>query len=57
MRFDEARAQLDAVTNAFYADIKNRLERSLAERENAATNTVNISTNAVVPKDAPVADK
>jgi tetratricopeptide (TPR) repeat protein len=46
MRFDEARAQLDAVTNAFYADIKNRLERSLAERENAATNTVNISTNA-----------
>jgi tetratricopeptide (TPR) repeat protein len=57
MRFDEARAQLDAVTNAFYADIKNRLERSLAERENAATNTVNISTNAVVPKDAAAADK
>jgi tetratricopeptide (TPR) repeat protein len=57
MRFDEARTQLDAVTNAFYADIKNRLERSLAERENAATNTVSIFTNAVVPKDAPAADK
>ncbi len=43
--FDEARAQLDAVTNTFYADLKNRLERNVAERENAATNTVNISTN------------
>jgi tetratricopeptide (TPR) repeat protein len=41
--FDEARNQLDAVTNAFYADLKNRQERSLAEREHAATNTVEIS--------------
>jgi tetratricopeptide (TPR) repeat protein len=56
-RFDEARAQLDAVTNSLYADLKSRLERNLAARENAATNTVNISTNAVVPKDAPAADK
>ena len=38
MRFDEARAQLDAVTNAFYADVKNRMERNLVEREKAATN-------------------
>ena len=37
-RFDEARAQLDAVTNSMYADLKARLERNLAERENAATN-------------------
>jgi tetratricopeptide (TPR) repeat protein len=55
--FDEARAQLDAVTNAIYAGLKDRLERNLVERENAATNTVNISTNAVVPKNAPAADK
>jgi tetratricopeptide (TPR) repeat protein len=37
-RFDEARAQLDAVTNVIYADLKNRLERNLDERENAAIN-------------------
>ena len=36
--FDEARVQLDAVTNAFYADIKKQLERNLVERENAVTN-------------------
>jgi tetratricopeptide (TPR) repeat protein len=38
--FDEGRAQLDAVTNAIYADLKNRLERNADERENAATNPV-----------------
>jgi tetratricopeptide (TPR) repeat protein len=42
-RFDEARAHLDAVTNSVYADMKQRLERNLAERERAATNP------AVVP--------
>ncbi len=56
-RFDEARTQLDAVTNAMYANLKARLERNLAERENAATNPVvavpanpsaEISTNPVV---------
>ena len=36
--FNDARAQLDAVTNDFYADLKSQLERSLARRENAATN-------------------
>ena len=46
-RFDEARAQLDAVTNAIYADLKDRLERNVAERENAATNTAAIFTNSV----------
>jgi tetratricopeptide (TPR) repeat protein len=41
--FDEARAQLDAITNADYADMKNRLIRSLADHEHpeaAATNAV-----------------
>ena len=37
-RFAEARAHLDDVTNAAFADVKHRLERNLAERENAATN-------------------
>ena len=31
-RFDEARAHLDAVTNAIYADLKRRLERNLMEK-------------------------
>jgi tetratricopeptide (TPR) repeat protein len=39
-RFDEARAQLDGVTNSMYDALKNRLERSVAEREKAATNPV-----------------
>ena len=56
-RFDEARAQLDAVTNALYADLKNRLERNVAERENVATNTATVSTNAVVPTSAPATDR
>jgi cytochrome c-type biogenesis protein CcmH/NrfG len=36
--FAGAKAQLDAVSNAVFADIKNRLERNLAERENPPTN-------------------
>jgi tetratricopeptide (TPR) repeat protein len=55
--FDEARAQLDAVTNAFYADLKNRLERNLIERENAATNTTAISTMTAAPTNAPASGK
>jgi cytochrome c-type biogenesis protein CcmH/NrfG len=39
-RYDEARAQLDAVTNAAFAGLKDRLERSLVAHENAATNPV-----------------
>jgi tetratricopeptide (TPR) repeat protein len=49
-RFNEARAQLDAVTNSVYADLKKRLERSLLERENAATNSTIVSTNAPISK-------
>jgi tetratricopeptide (TPR) repeat protein len=46
-RYTEARAQLEAVTNSMYADLKARLERNLAQRESAATNqgAANISTN------------
>ena len=45
-RFAEARAQLDTVTNAALADMKNRLEKNLAQRENPTTNsTVAIPTN------------
>jgi tetratricopeptide (TPR) repeat protein len=36
--YDEARKQLDAVTNSIYADLKNRMERNVVEREYAATN-------------------
>jgi tetratricopeptide (TPR) repeat protein len=32
-RFDEARAHLDAVTNAMYADLKKRVLRNLVEKE------------------------
>ena len=57
-RFAEARAQLEAVTNDFYADLKRQLERNLAQREYAATNTVQtVSTNGVPPATAPAADK
>jgi tetratricopeptide (TPR) repeat protein len=45
-RFAEAHAQLDAVTNSAFADLKNRIERNLAERENPATNSAIVSTNA-----------
>jgi tetratricopeptide (TPR) repeat protein len=43
-RFDEVRAQLDAVTNSIYDGLKNRLERNLAARENMTTNRVATST-------------
>lgn len=39
-RFDEARQHLAAVTNAMYAELKNRLLRNLEEKRNAATNSV-----------------
>ena len=56
-RFAEARAQLDDVTNAAFAAVKQRLERNLAERENPAANaeTAGVSTNTpAVPTNAPV---
>jgi tetratricopeptide (TPR) repeat protein len=46
-QFNEARTQLDAVTNAALADMKNRLERSLVQHEHPQTNSVIVSTNAV----------
>jgi tetratricopeptide (TPR) repeat protein len=55
-RFAEARAHLDAVTNAALADLKHRLERSLADHQKAATNPepAAISTNALpAPASAP----
>jgi Flp pilus assembly protein TadD len=51
-RYDEARAQLDAVTNSAYADLKTRLEKNIAERENAATNPV-VATPTNPPPEAP----
>jgi tetratricopeptide (TPR) repeat protein len=47
-RYAEARAQLDAVTNATYDSLKQTLERSITWRENGATN-VNVITNAAPP--------
>ena len=54
-RFAEARAHLNDVTNAAFADVKHRLERNLAERENSATDTpaAGVFTHApVVPTNA-----
>jgi tetratricopeptide (TPR) repeat protein len=47
-RFAEARAHLNGVTNAAFADLKRRLEQNLAKRENCATNThaAGVFTNA-----------
>jgi len=45
--FAEARIQLNNVTNAAFADTRNRLERNLAEREKNVTNsaTAGVATN------------
>jgi tetratricopeptide (TPR) repeat protein len=57
-RYAEAHAQLEAVTNPMYADLKARLARNLAQRENAATNqsAANVSTNlaAAITNSPPV---
>jgi len=49
-KFDEAQADLDAVTNAVFADTRNRLQRNLINDRNAlATNSLSsISTNLPV---------
>jgi cytochrome c-type biogenesis protein CcmH/NrfG len=44
-RYAEARAQLAAVTNSMYADLRHSLERGIAQRENKATN-VTAPTNS-----------
>jgi tetratricopeptide (TPR) repeat protein len=47
-RFAEARAHLNGVTNAAFADVRRRLERLTAERESEATNpAAGVSTNAL----------
>jgi len=47
--YDEAQAHLDAVTNAAFLDLKNRLARSLIDHKNPPTNSVEeIPTNNVV---------
>jgi tetratricopeptide (TPR) repeat protein len=53
--FAGAKAQLDAVTNAAFADIKKRLERNLAERENPPTNTApeNVAAHIAVATNIP----
>lgn len=52
--YDEAQAHLDAVTNRGFADLKNRLVRSLNDHKNPPTNSVpEISTNSVVTTNAP----
>ena len=50
-RYAEARAQLNAVTNSKYADLKRVLERNITQRENKATNAsaANTSTNVTAP--------
>jgi tetratricopeptide (TPR) repeat protein len=64
--FDEASAQLDAVTNGAFAALKNRLEKNLAEREHAATNPIvatmptnnlpEVSANIVAEKTNPTSE-
>lgn len=56
--FDEARAQLADVTNTAYADLKNRLIRSLADHEHPDTNAATgIFTNAIPSTNAPAPAK
>jgi tetratricopeptide (TPR) repeat protein len=44
--YDEAQAHLDAITNASFADMRRRLERSLEEHKNPPTNdVVEVPTN------------
>jgi tetratricopeptide (TPR) repeat protein len=53
-QFAEAHAQLNAVTNSAFLDLKNRIERNLANRENPPTNSAIVSTNTAV---APTPEK
>jgi len=48
-RFTEASAHLDAVTNAALADLKHRLEHSLAAHQNAATNPAAAKASTDMP--------
>jgi tetratricopeptide (TPR) repeat protein len=46
--YAEARAQLSAVTNSMYADLKRVLDHNITERENKATNSTVVSTNTTL---------
>jgi tetratricopeptide (TPR) repeat protein len=53
--YDEAQAHLDAVTNATFADLRRRLERSLEDHKNPPTNDiVEVPTNVPVATNLPV---
>jgi tetratricopeptide (TPR) repeat protein len=56
-RFAEARAHLDDVTNAKFAEMKRRLEKSVVDHENRATNApaADASTNIVTAPAKPPA--
>ena len=50
-RFAEARAQLNAVTNEVYTELKNRLTRNLNEREQEAKTNALAAAASVTPKE------
>lgn len=58
-RFAQAQAHLDAVTNAAYASLKNRLERNLIAGEKATTNATATAalTNAIGRTNSPPVGK
>ncbi len=56
-RYAEARAQLDAVTNATYAGLKHTLENSITWRENQATNSTAGDNPTNVSPDHPKASR
>ena len=51
-RFDTARTHLAAITNVMYADLKNRLEHNLAQREKMATNPATTSVQPAGEQEA-----
>ncbi len=48
-RFDEARNHLDAITNAMYADLKNRLERNWKEKSSGTNAPTSAETTESPP--------
>jgi hypothetical protein len=54
-RFAEAQAHLDAVTNAALADMRNRLQRNLNQREHPGTNSVDEEATSSAMTNPPVA--
>jgi tetratricopeptide (TPR) repeat protein len=54
--YDDAQTELDAITNAAFADMKTHLERSLNDHKNPPTNSVaeNLTNNVVVTTNAAI---